>query len=283
MNTPIPHLPPLAPDPTTQALALRDLTKVFGTAVAVDCLSLDIPRGSIYGLVGPNGAGKTTMITMATGLARPTEGRAWVSGHDVWVDALPAKRAMGLLADGVPVFDRLSGPEYLAYLGGLRGMDAEEVARRSGELLDALGLTEAGEKYIVDYSAGMTKKILLAGALLHDPEILILDEPLEAVDPVSGRLIQQILRDFAARGGTVVLSSHVMELVEGLCDHVAIIHHGRVLTAGHVEKVRQGSSLVDTFVGFVGGGQLREGALGWLRGARDPLQRPRNPREAGDE
>lgn len=134
------------------------------------------------------------------------------------------------------------------------------------ELLDALGLTDADEKFIVDYSAGMTKKILLAGALLHDPEILILDEPLEAVDPVSGRLIQQILRDYASRGGTVVLSSHVMELVEGLCDHVAIIDQGRVLTAGHVDEVRQGRSLVETFIGFVGGGQLRDGSLGWLRG-----------------
>lgn len=269
MTEPTPHLPPLAPDPTTQALAVRDLTKVYGGTVAVDRLSLDIPRGSIYGLVGPNGAGKTTMITLATGLARPTHGHAWIVGHDVWADPLAAKRALGLLADGMPVFDRLSGPEYLAYLGGLRGMDADEVARRARELLDALGLTEAGEKFIVDYSAGMTKKILLAGALLHDPEILILDEPLEAVDPVSGRLIQQILRDFARRGGTVVLSSHVMELVEGLCDHVAIIHRGRVLSAGHVDEVRQGNSLVDTFVGFVGGGSLQEGTLGWLRGGHD--------------
>ncbi len=266
MSSPTPHLPPLVTDPSTQALAVRDLTKVFGATAAVDGLNLDIPRGAVYGLVGPNGAGKTTMISVATGLARPTRGRAWVAGHDVWADPLPAKRALGLLVDGVPVFDRLSGPEYLAYLGGLRGMDAAEVARRSTELLDALGLTGAGEKLIVDYSAGMTKKILLAGALLHDPEVLILDEPLEAVDPVSSRLIQQILRDFARRGGTVVLSSHVMELVEGLCDHVAIIHRGRVLTAGHVDEVRDGHSLVDTFVGFVGGGQLRDGALGWLRG-----------------
>ena len=262
----VPHLPPLAPDPRTPALAVRDLTKVYGGHRAVDNLSLDIPRGSIYGVVGPNGAGKTTMITVATGLARPTAGQAWIAGHDVWSDPLPAKRAMGLLVDGVPVFDRLSGREYLSYLGGLRGIPEDEVRRRSAELLDALGLTDAGARFIVDYSAGMTKKILLAGALLHNPEILILDEPLEAVDPVSGRLIQQILRDFAARGGTVVLSSHVMELVEGLCDHVAIIDRGRVLTAGHVDEVRQGASLVDTFVDLVGGGQLAEGALGWLRG-----------------
>ncbi len=260
-----PHLPPLAPDPTTQALAVRDLTKAFGRHLAVDKLSLDIPRGSIYGIVGPNGAGKTTMITMVAGLARPDAGRAWVAGHDVWTDPVSAKRAMGLLVDGVPVFDRLSGREYLSYLGGLRGMPEAEVERRSTELLDALNLTEAGPKFIVDYSAGMTKKILLAGALLHGPEILILDEPFEAVDPVSGRLIQQILRRYAAGGGTVVLSSHVMELVEGLCDHVAVIHQGRVHTAGHVDEVRQGESLVDTFVGIVGGGQLEDDALGWLR------------------
>lgn len=262
----MPHLPPLAPDPVTQALAVRDLTKVFGEQRAVDKLSLDIPRGSIYGIVGPNGAGKTTMISLATGLARPTGGRAWIAGHDVWADPAPAKRAMGLLIDGVPVFDRLSGREYLSYLGGLRGIDPAEVDSRSTELLAALGLADAGDRYIVDYSAGMTKKILLAGALLHNPEILVLDEPLEAVDPVSGRLIQQILRDFASRGGTVVLSSHVMELVEGLCDHVAIIDQGRVLTAGHVDEVRQGASLVDTFLGFVGGGVLADGALSWLRG-----------------
>lgn len=266
-DEPTPHLPPPAPDPRTQALAVRELSKAFSGIAAVDRLSLDIPRGAIYGLVGPNGAGKTTMINLATGLSRPDHGQAWIAGHDVWSEPLPTRHAMGLLADGVPVFDRLSGPEYLAYLGGLRGIPAGEVEHRSRELLDALSLSEAGEKFIVDYSAGMTKKILLAGALLHNPEILILDEPLEAVDPVAGRLIQQILRDFAAHGGTVVLSSHVMELVEGLCDHVAIIHRGRVLTAGHVDEVRQGRSLVDTFVGFVGGGQLRAGSLGWLRGA----------------
>ena len=265
-QSPQPHLPPLSPDPTEPALAVRDLTKMFGDQTAVDRLSLDIPRGALYGIVGPNGAGKTTMITLATGLARPDAGRAWIAGHDVWADPQPAKQSMGLLVDGIPVFDRLSGPEYLSYLGGLRRMDPAVVQERSTELLDALGLTTAGDKRIVDYSAGMTKKILLAGALLHDPDVLILDEPLEAVDPVSGRLIQQILRDYARRGGTVVLSSHVMELVEGLCDHVAIINDGRVLTAGHVDEVRRGRSLVDTFIGFVGGGQLQEGSLGWLRG-----------------
>ena len=176
---------------------------------------------------------------------------------------------MGLLADGLPVFDRLSGRELLAYVGALRGLDESVVQQRSMELLQALGLTDAGEKRIVDYSAGMTKKILLAQALLHNPEVLILDEPLEAVDPVSGRLIQEILHNFAASGGTVILSSHVMELVEGLCDHVAIIDHGRVVLSGHVDEIRGGRTLTDVFVGVVGGAVLGEGALSWLGGARN--------------
>lgn len=263
-----PILPPLAEDPTSQAFAARRLTKAFGNAVAVDHLDLDIPRGSIFGIVGPNGAGKTTMISMATGLMRPDSGETWIAGHHTWKEPYQMKAAMGLLADGVPVFDRLSGAEYLGYLGGLRGMDRGVVDARSEELLVSLGLEEARDKRIVDYSAGMTKKILLAGALLHNPEVLVLDEPLEAVDPVSGRLIQNILRRYAKTGGTVIVSSHVMELVEGLCSHVAIIDNGRVRTAGPVDEVRQGSSLTDAFVYFVGGADLGEDSLEWLGGAR---------------
>ncbi len=256
-------------DPTTQALAVRDLTKIYGGEPAVDSLNLDIPRGAIYGIVGPNGAGKTTMLSMSTGLVRPTRGTAWIAGANVWDEPQRAKRAMGLLADGLPIFDGLSGQELLAYVGALRGLSQELVRQRSSELLDALGLADTGNKRIVDYSAGMTKKILLAQALLHNPEVLILDEPLEAVDPVSARLIQQILRNFAAAGGTVVLSSHVMELVEGLCDHVAIINKGRVVVSGHVDEVRKGRSLSDIFVDLVGGAALTEGSLSWLGGKDD--------------
>lgn len=248
----------------SDALAVRGLTKRFGTKVAVDNLTLTVPRGSIYGVVGPNGAGKTTMLSMATGLLRPDAGEAYICGHNMWTDPVPAKAAMGLLADGLPVFDRLTGLEYLEYLGALRGIAQDVVHQRSNELLEALGLVEAKNKRIVDYSAGMTKKILLAGALLHRPEILILDEPLEAVDPVSGRIIQEILRVFARNGGTVVLSSHVMELVEGLCSHVAIIDQGAVRAHGTVTELAQGQSLTDLFISIVGGGTLAEGSLGWL-------------------
>ncbi|QRP61282.1 ABC transporter ATP-binding protein [Corynebacterium minutissimum] len=260
-----PYREALAPDPRTQALAVRGLYKTFGNQTAVDHLNLDVPRGTIYGVVGPNGAGKTTMLTMACGLQRPDAGQSFIAGHDVWADPISAKQSMGLLMDGAPVFDRLTGAEYLHYLGALRRLDRGESLRRAQELLDALSLTDAANKRIVDYSAGMTKKILLAGAVLHNPEVLILDEPLEAVDPVSGRLIQQLLRAYASRGGTVILSSHVMELVEGLCDHVAIINGGQVITSGHVDDVRQGQSLSDLFIAAVGGRDLDASKFGWLR------------------
>ena len=251
-------------DPTTQALAVRGLTKSYGDAIVVNNINLDIPKGAIYGIVGPNGAGKTTMLSMATGLLRPNSGTAWISGFNVWEEPNDAKRSMGLLADGLPIFDRLTGKELLTYVGALRELDQGIVDQRSEELLEALGLKDAAGKRVVDYSAGMTKKILLAQALIHNPKVLILDEPLEAVDPVSGRLIQQILKNFAQTGGTVVLSSHVMELVEGLCDHVAIINRGVVEVAGHVDEVRRGRSLTDVFVDAVGGAALQEGSLSWL-------------------
>ena len=162
------------------------LYKKFGDKIAVNNLNLTVPRGSIFGIVGPNGAGKTTMLNMATGLLRPDAGQAIICGFDMWHDPIPAKAAMGLLADGLPVFDRLTGEEYLQYLGALRGIPEADLAPRISELLHALGLEEATDKYIADYSAGMTKKILLAGALIHNPDVLILDEPLEAVDPAYG-------------------------------------------------------------------------------------------------
>src|SRR5690625_3990008 len=229
------------------ALRIEGLTKKYGDKIAVDNLNLSIPYGSIYGIVGPNGAGKTTTLTMVCGITKPDAGTAWIAGHET--GTLESKKAMGLLMDGAPVFEKLSGAEYLQYLGALRSMAEEEVQERSRELLSALGLADAATKYIGDYSAGMSKKILLAGAILHDPEVLILDEPLEAVDPVSSRLVQQLLRSYAARGGTVVLSSHVMELVEGLCDHVALINNGQVAVDGPLDEVRQGKRSEERRVG----------------------------------
>lgn len=248
----------------TPAMEVVQLNKSFGMKQALANLSLAVPTGSIYALVGPNGAGKTTMLNIATGLMRPDSGQAFICGHDIWADPVPAKAKMGLLADGLPVFDRLTGREYLTYLGALRKLDPKEVMQRSDSLLSALGLVDSVDVKIVDYSAGMTKKILLAGALLHNPRVLILDEPLEAVDPVSGQVIQQMLRTYAAAGGTVILSSHVMNLVEGLCDQVAIIHQGSVRVSGSVEELSRNQTLTELFVSVVGGAHLDEQSLRWL-------------------
>ncbi|RCK68387.1 ABC transporter ATP-binding protein [Desertihabitans brevis] len=247
------------------ALSLQGLYKSFGAKVAVADLRLDVRAGSMFGLVGPNGAGKTTTLSMATGLLRPDAGRAVVLGADVWADPAAAKARMGVLPDGVRLFDRLSGRELLRYVGLLRSVDPGLVDTRSGELLEALGLSEDADNLVVDYSAGMTKKIGLACALIHAPRLLLLDEPLEAVDPVSGETIRAILRSYVAGGGTVVLSSHVMELVENMCDTVAVIAQGRVLATGTLDEIRAGESLQRRFVDLVGGKQLDEEALSWLR------------------
>ncbi|QQS01149.1 MAG: ABC transporter ATP-binding protein [Austwickia sp.] len=250
----------------TEALVLSGLSKRFGTKIAVDNLSLTVPRGVLFGLVGPNGAGKTTTLSMATGLLRPDFGTAAVLGHDVWSDPAAAKARMGVMPDGMRLFDRLSGRELLRYVGLLRGMDPGEVDRRSRELLEALGLTGDGDTVVADYSAGMTKKISLACALLHAPGLLVLDEPFEAVDPVSGESIRDILRGYVHAGGTVVMSSHVMELVEQLCDGVGVIAGGHVLAVGPTEQVRGGMPLQQRFLQLVGAKAGHEGGgLEWLR------------------
>ena len=250
------------------AIAMRGLGKRFGDVIAVRGIDLDVPRGSFLGLVGPNGAGKTTALSMVTGLLRPDAGQAFVLGHDVWADPTAAKRLLGVLPDGLRLFDRLTGLQLVTYAGLLRGMPRETAAERAVELIQALGLDEARGKLVVDYSAGMTKKVTLASALVHAPRVLVLDEPFEAVDPVSAATIRRILADFVAGGGTVVLSSHVMDLVERICSHVAVIAGGDVLVTGTTEEVRAGRSLEERFVDLVGGSTEVEG-LAWLRTSSD--------------
>ncbi|MEU8152920.1 ABC transporter ATP-binding protein [Micromonospora sp. NPDC048986] len=246
------------------ALALRGLAKRFDGTIAVAGVDLDVPAGSFYGLLGPNGAGKTTTLSMAVGLLRPDAGSAWVLGHDVWQDPVAAKRLLGVMPDGVRLFDRLTGAELLAYNGLLRGMDPAVVDQRAAELLDVLALGDAGRTLVVDYSAGMKKKIGLACALLHGPRVLVLDEPFEAVDPVSAALIRDILTRYAAGGGTVVFSSHVMEVVERLCSHVAILAGGTIKRVGSIDEVRGGRSLEQVFVEVVGGRTATGEELSWL-------------------
>ena len=260
----LPVTPQAAPTAGTRpAIEIRGLTKAFGQKVAVDRINLDIPSGSFYGLVGRNGAGKTTTISMVTGMLMPSEGTAYVRGIDMWTEPLKAKAHLGVLPDGVHLFDKLTGEQLITYSGYLHGIDKETVASRVKDLLVAMDLTDAAGRAVADYSAGMTKKIALAAALVHAPSVLILDEPFEAVDPVSAANIQDILRGFVASGGTVIISSHVMDLVQRLCDHVAVMDSGRILAAGTVDEVRAGMSLEERFVQLVGGRTSSEG-LSWL-------------------
>ena len=250
-----------SPDP---ALAVRGLVKRFDTKLAVAGIDLDVPAGSFFGLLGPNGAGKTTTLSMAVGLLRPDAGQARILGYDVWADPSAAKARIGVLPDGARLFDRLTGTELLAYHGLLRGMDADVVDRRTAELLDVLALGADNRTLVVDYSAGMKKKIGLACAMLHAPRLLVLDEPFEAVDPVSAALIRDILQRYVSGGGTVVFSSHVMEVVERLCDHVAIMSDGVVRMSGPLAQVRGDRSLEDVFVQVVGGRVATGSELAWL-------------------
>ncbi|MFB4266967.1 ABC transporter ATP-binding protein [Nonomuraea sp. GTA35] len=249
---------------TAPALEIKGLTKTFGENTAVDHVDLDVPQGSFYGLVGQNGAGKTTTLSMAVGLLRPDAGTARIFGADVWSDPAKAKQLVGVLPDGMAMPERLTGREVLTYLGLLRGLSKEVVAERAEELLSVLELDVAEKTLVIEYSTGMRKKIGLATALLHAPRLLVLDEPFEAVDPVSAATIKQILRGFVAGGGSVVLSSHVMALVEQLCDHVGVIDKGRVAAAGPLEEVRGAATLEDRFVELVGAGSTAARGLSWL-------------------
>ncbi len=255
---------PVPPD-LTAAVSIRGLMKRFGDNIAVNGLSLDIPVGSFYGLVGPNGAGKTTTLNMVTGLLKPDGGMAVILGNDVWTDVNAAKRVIGVMPQPEQIFDRLTGLQLLIYCGMLRGMPRAQAMQRAGDLLRAFDLTAAENIMVADYSAGMTKKICLACAMIHSPRILVLDEPFESVDPVSSANLKDILIEYVATGGTVIISSHVMALVEKMCTHVAIINRGVVCAAGTVEQVAAGEDLEDRFLELVGG-RHDAAHIGWLNG-----------------
>jgi ABC-2 type transport system ATP-binding protein len=254
----------VTPEPPVPALRLEGLVKRFGDKAAVAGLDLSVPAGSFYALVGPNGAGKTTTLSMATGLLRPDAGTAAVHGIDVWRHPVEAKRIIGNLADGVRLFDRLTGEQLITYTAMMFGIPRPEIGPRVADLLRLMDLREAAGTIVADYSAGMTKKIALACALVNAPRLLVLDEPFESVDPVSAANIEDVLRSYTSSGGTVIVSSHSMDLVQRMCDHVAVIAAGRVVAAGTVDEVRAGESLQDRFVSLVGGRHTSEGPE-WLR------------------
>lgn len=245
-------------------IAIVGLRKSFGATRAVDGIDLAVPVGSFCGLVGPNGAGKTTTISMLSGLLRPDAGHVTIDGVDVWRVPEDAKRRFGLVPDTPALFERLSGHEVIEFHGLLRGLHADLIEERRDELLAALGLTDAGRRIVADYSLGMTKKLALACALLHAPRVLILDEPFGAIDPVSIVSIERILRQFTAGGGTVLFSSHVMDVVDRLCDHIAILASGRIVASGPLAEIAGGERLQDAFVRLIGhdGDDLPD--LDWL-------------------
>jgi ABC-2 type transport system ATP-binding protein len=246
------------------AIAVTELRKSFGPKEAVAGIDLEIAAGSLAGLVGPNGAGKTTSLSMMTGLLRPDGGRVMINGMDLWANPPAAKAVIGVVPAEARLFERLSGEELLEYAGRLRGLPAGEVRSRAAQLLGVLDLTQDAKRLVADYSTGMRKKAMLGCALIHNPAVLFLDEPLEGVDPVSADTIRRLLTRFAASGSTVLFSSHVMELVEQVCDHVTIIDKGRIVATGTTEQVRNGKTLQQAFIGLVGSRATDEEVLSWL-------------------
>ncbi|NUU29431.1 ATP-binding cassette domain-containing protein [Curtobacterium albidum] len=261
---------PAATKTPQQPVVLRasGLVKRYGQTLAADEVDLEIRQGSIFGVVGPNGAGKTTTLSMITGLLRPDAGTVSVLDHDVWSDPTAAKRDLGVLPDRLRLFDRLTGAQLLHYSATLRGLDGATARQRSADLAQAFGLGEALGRQVADYSVGMAKKIALAATLIHSPRVLVLDEPFESVDPVSAATITEILRRYTRGGGTVVLSSHSMELVQRTCDSVAIIVGGKVLASGTMAQVRGRRSLEDKFVELAGGRVVAE-SMEWLHSFSD--------------
>lgn len=252
------------PPPTVAPLQILGLTKWFGATLALDGLSLEVPAGSCFGLVGPNGSGKSTTLRSVIGLVRLDGGTIRVCGHDTSTDLQAARAAMGVVLDPLQLFERLTAREFLLTMGELRRMDAAVASERSEQLFAALQLTDDAGRQIAGYSHGMRKKTALAAALLHRPRLLLLDEPFEGVDPVSARSMRSMLDRFRAGGGTVVFSSHVMDLVERLCDHVGVIHRGRVVASGPTDSLRGGRRLEDAFIDVVGASELDPDELAWL-------------------
>jgi ABC-2 type transport system ATP-binding protein len=249
-------------------LRAESLTKSYGQVLAAADVSFEVHAGSLTGVVGPNGAGKTTVLSMITGLNRPSSGRVSVHDIDVWGKGPAAKRVIGSLPDRLRLFDRLTGGQLLYYAGVLQGLDQATVAKRAAELAAAFGLESALDRPVSDYSAGMQKKIGLACSMIHAPEVLVLDEPYETIDPVSASNVTEILEKYVAGGGSVIMSSHSLDLIQRICDHVVIIVDGSVVAKGTVDEVRDGVSLEERFKHLTEPDDSGKG-LEWLRGSSD--------------
>ncbi|HUO28892.1 MAG TPA: ABC transporter ATP-binding protein [Bryobacteraceae bacterium] len=246
------------------AIAVHDLHKSYGGKAAVDGLNLVVPRGCFFGFLGPNGAGKSTTVRMLTGLIPPTSGTIELLGMRLPEQEIEIKKRIGLVPDESLLFDRLTGAEFLEFAGRMYGLPRPVVIERAHSLLDLFELRET-RKLIAEYSKGMRKRLAMAASLIHHPDLFLMDEPFEGVDAVGARLMKEILLDQVRRGATIFLTSHVLEVVERLCDRVAIIDKGRIVREGSMAELRGGSeSLEDVFVRVVGAGrEFHE--LEWLK------------------
>ncbi|MGH9594275.1 MAG: ABC transporter ATP-binding protein [Bryobacteraceae bacterium] len=222
------------------AIHTENLSRKFGELIAVDQVNLSVDAGQFFGFLGPNGAGKSTTIRMLTGLLAPSGGRMELLGIDLERDSVGAKRQIGVVPEGLALFDRLTGNEYLTFVGRMYGLDRATAAQRSGELLDFMSLADRSKSLIADYSHGMKKKLALAAAVIHGPKILFLDEPFEGVDAIAAGTLKSMLQHMIGRGVTIFLTSHVLEIVERLCSHVAIINKGRIVAQGSLDELRAG-------------------------------------------
>ena len=256
------------------AIETVGLRRTFGDIVAVDALDLVVEAGTFFGFLGPNGAGKSTTIKMLTGLLAPSGGVARILGRDVVSDAVAAKQAIGVVPEESALFERLTGPEYLRFVGRMYGMARPVIDDRSEELLTLIGLAGDSSKLIVDYSHGMRKKLSLCAAIIHEPQVLFLDEPFEGIDAISSRLVRSILVQLVGTGVTVFLTSHILEIVEKLCSRVAIIHRGRLVAEGPLNELQLEArpdargdgprSLEELFLSLVEAGHPEHARLSWL-------------------
>jgi len=251
------------------AIVVESLTRRFRRQTAVDHISFRVARGRFFGFLGPNGAGKSTTIRMLTGLLRPSSGDAVIEGARLSGDLVALKRRIGVLTEELPLYERLTGEEHLLFAARMHGLPIQEARRRTAELLEFLTLADERGKLVVDYSQGMRKKLALACALVHGPVVLFLDEPLNGIDPVSGRVVTDLLRRLTARGVTLFFTSHVLDVVERLCDEVAVIDHGRIVAHGSLDEIRAqrelggDATLEDVYLKLVAADVTRED-LSWI-------------------
>jgi len=252
------------------AVETKQLSKHFGTKVAVDGIDLRVESGEFFGFLGPNGAGKSTTINMLVGLLSPTEGSAHIHGIDIQQSPLEAKQLLGVVPEGLNLYGRLTGREYIRFVGTIYGLASDVVAERTEELLGLLDLADDADKMIVDYSHGMQKKTALAAAVIHSPKVLFLDEPFEGIDAIAKRTIHDVLQQFRTSGTTIFFSSHILEVVERLCTRVSVISEARIVTEGTIEELRaraeagDEATLEDIFLRAVGAEDGEDGKLSWL-------------------